>query len=133
MYGLVYGFEDAGDQEIVLEFYNDGLVCESFEDREDQLSATFRFDRRLWDGWWELTIVADAEEKRSVDHFSDFGDISCVQNLCRTVSSLACSGCVWVWDSYPWASGVLGVLGLAGVSTCPSGNLRYFGAYQVVS
>ena len=79
MYGLVYGFEDAGDQEIVLEFYNDGLVCESFEDREDQLPATFRFDRRLWDGWRELTIVADAEEKRSLDHFSDFGEIPALE------------------------------------------------------
>lgn len=29
---LVYGFEHAGDQEVVLELYNDGLVCEGFED-----------------------------------------------------------------------------------------------------
>ena len=34
-YGLVYRFEHASNQEIVLEFYNDGLICESFEDRED--------------------------------------------------------------------------------------------------
>ena len=49
-YGLVYRFEHAGNQEIVLEFYDDGLVCESFEDREDQLPATLRFKKRLQDG-----------------------------------------------------------------------------------
>jgi len=38
---LLIRFEHAGDQEVVLEFYGDGLVCKGFGDREDQLSATW--------------------------------------------------------------------------------------------
>jgi len=33
--------EHAGDQEVVLEFYDDGLVCKGFKDREDQLLTTW--------------------------------------------------------------------------------------------
>ena len=48
-YSLVYGFKDAGDQEVILEFYDDGLVCEGFEDREDQLPSTLKLEKRLWE------------------------------------------------------------------------------------
>ena len=71
-YELIYRFEHAGNQKIVLELYDDGLVCEGFENREDQLPAMLRFKKRLRDGRRELTIVANAEEERNLDHLSDF-------------------------------------------------------------
>ena len=63
-YGLVHGFEHAGDQEVVLEFHDDGLVCECFEDREYQLQVMFRLQKRLWKARPGLTIVAGAGEEQ---------------------------------------------------------------------
>ena len=70
-YRLVHGFEHAGDQEVVLEFYYDGLVCEGFEDREDQLPVT-----RL--GLRNSCRIATETYHRGgcgtggLDHFSEF-------------------------------------------------------------
>jgi hypothetical protein len=61
-YSLVNGFEHASDQEVVLEFDDDRLVCEGFEDREDQLPVTLRVEKRSWERWRGLTIVAVVQE-----------------------------------------------------------------------
>jgi hypothetical protein len=63
---LVYGFQHAGDEEVVFEFDNYGLVCESFEDRENQLPAKLRIDEWLWGRWQVRTIVAGAGEGMSL-------------------------------------------------------------------
>ena len=44
-YLLVYRFEHVSDWEVVLEFYDDGLVWKGFKDREDQLPATLRLEK----------------------------------------------------------------------------------------
>jgi hypothetical protein len=47
--------------------------------------VTLRLEKRLWDRQRELTIVAGAEEERSLDHFSDFGK----QRTLRTAWNLS--------------------------------------------
>ena len=69
--GAISRIEHAGNQEIILGFYNDGLACEGFEDRQGQLLVMLR--ERVVGGQWELTFVADAEGEKSLEDFSDFG------------------------------------------------------------